>query len=171
MSRHAYSFPEERLEAAEAEKQQRVKRKQGLSGMNQYQLARAHFPDIMDNMEVQKYCMQCGNTYQDLYNMGQWKCRYHPGKLSSQDRTTWLCCNKSTDPHNSRFEGGQHKGCHACDHRDSSVVWKEEDNERLPEAIASVFNFRSDAIVEVEHKEDAFDSWVEVRRAEPFQDE
>ncbi len=163
-----YSFPEDRIKEDKEQRHKQTARVQGLAEMNLHELARAQYPDIMKELEDWRTCIHCYAPFQELNNLGQWRCRYHPGRLGT-DRHTWQCCGASLDPREDKFESNHVKGCLLSDHCVKTGGWTEWDTERLPEAIFELFNAHKDAVGQSMQHADVFKSWVEVHRAQPLE--
>ncbi len=165
-----YSYPEDRIEQNEDQQRKQTIRKQGLANMNVYELARAQYPEKMNGLEDWHTCIHCRARFQELNNLGRWQCRYHPGRLGP-NRHAWKCCGASVDPRENQFESNQVKGCRLSDHCAETDGWTEWDTQRLPEAIFDLFNAHKDAVVQSMQHDDVFKSWVEVRRAQPLEND
>ena len=61
----------------------------------------------LDSLKLERKCVTCGVEYQDINNMGQLQCRWHPGALLKFDEgKEWSCCNADKKA----------LGCCKCDH-------------------------------------------------------
>jgi hypothetical protein len=78
-------------------------------------LVEAH-PHTAAQLLGPRRCAYCTAQYAERDNVGQWKCRFHPGReehdkrvLSCVPRFRWTCCDQMDDA----------PGCTACDHAEA----------------------------------------------------
>lgn len=71
-------------------------------------------------MRTERRCCICGVKYQEMKNIGAWKCYQHPGTIRNGK---WTCCNlpAGNSDNVERFysigRSNAEKGCVRCDHR------------------------------------------------------
>jgi len=85
---------------------------------------------IVNRWHRPRHCIRCGAFYKEIDNLGQWKCRNHPGDqvensdtFNKHDPFTFSCCGLShwdeyakTPSKKHIFEYRNPLGCTPCDH-------------------------------------------------------
>ena len=78
---------------------------------------------IGDLMQT-KQCLRCRAFYTTMDDVGQWRCRVHPGFLQAVTASVWgtepgtySCCGASPHPRHPQWAGDEAAaGCTPCDH-------------------------------------------------------
>jgi len=83
-------------------------------------------PAHINYWDREQLCTRCGVVFTEKYNMGQWKCKFHPlddTKSSSPFLSRmWAdgahqCCNYASSPTEGRlYSSSERKGCTGIDH-------------------------------------------------------
>jgi len=79
-------------------------------------LFEAH-PNTLAELVAPRQCAYCYATYRECANLGQWQCRFHPGRQEVDKRvldtwltrSRWTCCDQIDNA----------QGCTACDHTET----------------------------------------------------